>query len=315
MNADIKTDVPIDELETQPLVAIIILNYNGFKDTIECLDSLQNIDYQNYRIVVVENGSSNDSFSILNAKFPDIELIRSEANLGFAGGCNLGMKKASGLNPAYYLLLNNDTIVERSFLTELVNARLKQQNAGILSPFEYSYSERNKLMFSGGSMSILRGPLYPVPASKIDPVESLPYKTALLGGSCMMIKREVIEQIGTLDEKYFLYFEDADFCLRASRAKWDLIMVPKSSIWHKGNASHGEKLGDVMAYYLSRNQLYYVSKNYTSFFAKTLFLSNFYFEKIIAFAKWTIKWKKNLIRCSFKGIVDFYLGKMGKGRF
>jgi GT2 family glycosyltransferase len=138
-------------------VYIIIVNWNGLKDTYECIRSVLNISYKNYTILVVDNGSDKDDSKEIATKFPEVITLRSESNLGFSGGNNLGIKYAMDKGAEYILLLNNDTIVEKDFLDVLVNIASKNQTIGLAVPKINYYSEPSKVWYAGGYISKFRG--------------------------------------------------------------------------------------------------------------------------------------------------------------
>jgi len=295
-----------------PKVFIIILHYGSTKDTEECLKSLEKLDYDNHKIIVVDNDPKNN-FQFPNSNF-QIKYIKNKENLGFAGGNNIGIKYALEKKADYILLLNNDTIVDPSFLKKLIEAGESDKKIGILGPVIYKYSSTNpgqEIHFAGGKINWLftKGKHITnlCPKSQIINLK----KTDYITGCCMLVKREVIEKIGLIPEEYFLYFEDVEWCLKARKKGFKCILVPTSKIWHKvsRNASEGSFS---YIYYHTRNGLL-LSKRNAPFFIKTLaYLNGFgtYKKQII---KWLIlpkkrKWAKAMMR----GIEDFYGKKYGK---
>lgn len=226
-----------------PLVYIVILNWNGKEHTLACLQSLEKIKYPRYVVVVVDNASSDGSAEYISRNFPWTKLIPNTINLRYAGGNNIGIDVAIANNADYILLLNNDTIVDENFLTELVNKSESDPSIGMAGPKIYYYSHQNVIWFAGGGISWWSGWTYhngirKVDKGQFDKLEKVDYLT----GCCLLVKREVIEKVGKLDESYFMYGEDVDWCVRASRAGFKLIYVPSSVIWHKVSASSGGNL-------------------------------------------------------------------------
>lgn len=293
-----------------PKVFIIILNWNGCNDTIECIESLKSVDYRNFAVVVVDNASSDDSIDIIPRKYRDVAFIEMKKNTGFAGGNNTGIKYALEHGADYILLLNNDTTVEPNFLTELVKAAEADKKSGILGPKIYFHSEPAKIWFAGGKLNWLMTKGTHVDYLKIDNKEMPPEKprqTEYITGCCLLIKKEVVKKIGLMSEDYFLYYEDADWCLRARKAGWQIIFVPSAAIFHKHSRSAGEHSFPYI-YYHSRNGLILGSR----FGAVTLtyLLSLWIFTKQIIklFIGYNRQWAKPVI----KGVVDFWLLKRGK---
>jgi len=248
--------------EMLPRVVIIILNWNGKNDTSECLDSLNAITYQNYEIIVVDNGSTDGSQQHFKDKYPGIFLIETGQNLGFTGGNNRGITAALQKNADYVLLLNNDTIVDRLFLEELVYAAESREDVGILNPKIYYYDQPRLLWYAGGNLSLLQGlprhfGFQEIDSGQYDKMKEVNFIT----GCAFLIKRKVIENIGLLDEKFFCYSEDADWSIRAIKAGYKGLYVPSSMIWHKIGIStkvKGIEFGMRMG---TRNVMYVVYKH------------------------------------------------------
>ncbi len=227
-----------------PLVYIIILNWNGKEDTIECLHSVQGVDYPCYRILVVDNASSDGSPEAIHAAFPKVELIVNESNLGFAAGNNVGIEHALEEGADYVFLVNNDTTVDRKILMELVKACEAGPAIGLASPKVYYYARPNIIYYAGAKR---RWPLlFPKPigtgeedCGQHDAVREVDY----VWGQAMFIKRQVIEDIGLLDPGFFMYYEDCDYCLRAAAAGYKIIYVPMALMWHKiARGTEGDNL-------------------------------------------------------------------------
>jgi len=270
-----------------PKVFIIVLHYQNWDDTNKCLDSLKKIDYDNFEIMVIDN---------------------DKENRGFAKGNNIGIKQALEKRADYILLLNNDTIVDPDFLKKLVEAGKNNEKAGILGPTIYEYGT-NKIHFAGGKINWLYTKGIHEKNSKLKTQNSklVDYIT----GACMLIKREVIEKIGLMDENYFLYFEDADWCLRARRAGYKCVVVPTSKIWHKVSSSAKENSFSYI-YYHTRNGFLMAKKN-APFPIKILAYLNSFFIYIKQMIKLIIFPSKKIWAQAIKhGINDFYKGKVGK---
>ena len=255
-------------------VVISLLNFNGKKNTLECLESLKNVKRDNFKltIVVVDNASTDASPSVisnLKSQISNLKFIKNANNLGFAGGNNVAIKYALENGANYVLILNNDTYVDKNFLEELLKASEKDEKIGILVPkiyfapgFEfhkdrYRKNELGKVFwYAGGKMDWAnvighhRG-VDEVDRGQFDKTE----ETELATGCCMLIKREVIDRVGMFDDKYFLYYEDADLCVRAKKNGFKIMFVPKSIIWHKNAGSAGGSGSVLQDYYITRNRL------------------------------------------------------------
>ena len=221
-----------------PSVKIIILNYNGREDTLECLHSLENLDYPNYHITIVDNGSQDGLGQEVKQDFPQVRYIYSPVNLRFAGGNNLAIIQAMSKGFEYILLLNNDTIVDHSFLKFLVESAQSSGEIGLCAPKMLYFNPSDTIWFAGGTIDIRRAYLRHIGIGQKDDGRFDKLKeVSFLNGACLLIKAEVIDKIGMLDEDYFLYGEDVDYCLRARKAGYRLVFEPRARIWHKVSRS------------------------------------------------------------------------------
>ena len=300
-----------------PKVFIIILNWNGWPDTIECLSSLNKVIYDNFEVILIDNGSK-EKFQIPNSKFPNLRFtqIFNDLNLGFAGGNNQGIKIAldppAGGRADYVLLLNNDTTVESDFLNKLVEVAEKNKEAGIFGPMTYFYDsrtdERKTICSAGGRIikHFTRGTLIgykEIDSGQYGQLGEVDY----ISGACLLIKREVIEKIGLISEDYFLYYEDGDWCLRARREGYQCLFVPSAKIYHKVSRSSSE-FSFPYIYYHSRNGLIFASRFGSKIFTY-LFSFWFFIKQII---KILIGYKRDWAKAVMKAIIDFWRGKTGK---
>lgn len=230
-------------MSTIPLVYIILVTWNRKDDTLECLRSLKNITYQNYRILVVDNASIDRTQEAVKQEFPDVEYIYNQTNLRYGGGNNVGIRFALEHGAEYVLILNNDTTVEPNFLTHLVNAAEKNSQVGLAGPIIYYYDQPNRIWYAGGNISWWQGWLSHRGIREIDAGQyQKDEPTDFITGCCILAKRNVIETIGVFDESYFIYGEDTDWSIRASRAGFTLLFVPTAKVWHKLSVSTGGHL-------------------------------------------------------------------------
>lgn len=214
-------------MKSYPKVFIVILNYNGKGVTENCLRSLYKINYSNFEIVVVDNNSIDGSLEDLKQKFSKISFIKNEENIGFSGGNNIGIRFALERMADYVLLLNNDTEVAPGFLTKLVEVATSHLEIGIMSPVVMKQNS-SQIWFSGGTIGWLT--MKNKHWSEIR--EDLFYSSEFISGCAMFIKKDVFQSIGLLDEDLFIYYEDADFSLRAKKAGYSLAVVPQSRVLH-----------------------------------------------------------------------------------
>lgn len=299
-------------------IFVSIINFNGSKNTLNCLKSLDEVvrlDF-NLKVIIVDNGSS-EKLNLNGSKYKNfpLKLIRSDKNLGFSGGQNLGIKYALGNGADFVVILNNDVILDKNIFVELLKIFEEKKDCGLVSPKIYfakgyefhkeRYQEKdlgNVIWYAGGKMdwnNVIgshRG---------VDEVDKGQYEKAeetnFASGCCIMIKREVFEKIGVFDEKYFLYYEDNDLNQRAKKRGFKVYFQPKGKLWHlnAGSSGSGSTLHD---YYITRNRLlfgfkYALPKVKLALFRESLkiLLSERHWQKI--------------------GVRDFYLQNFGKGSY
>lgn len=253
-------------------IGVIVLNYNGWKNTLECVKSLKQSrkHLKEVEIIVVDNNSIDNSVSHLS-KIEGISLICNKENLGYSGGNNIGIKYALKNHCDSILIINNDTFVDELFFKKML---IGSQMSDIVSPkiyfapgFEYHKSRYSKtdlgkvIWYAGGRIdweNIIgkHVGVDEVDTGQFEKMESTDFAT----GACMLAKKEVFEKIGTFDEKYFLYLEDMDFCVRAKNAGMKITFFPEAVIWHKNAASSGGSGSKLQDYYITRNRLLFAFK-------------------------------------------------------
>lgn len=300
-------------------IAIVVLNFNGTQDTIDCLKSINKLDIKDFELltIVVDNAST-DEFKVQSSEFKvgEIKIIRNEQNSGFTGGNNVGIKYALSNGADYIFVLNNDTILDKNVLIELLKVSQFDQIAGIVIPkiyfapgFEfhkdrYKKAEQGRVFwYAGGIMdwnNVLgrhRG---------VDEIDKGQYnnlsETDYASGCAMFIKKEALGKAGLFDERYFLYYEDADLSIRIKKAGFKIIYAPEAVIWHKNAGSVGGSGSILQDYYTIRNRLLFGIK-YAPLRAK------------LALIKESIKLLINGREWQKQGVIDFYFGKFGKGSY
>jgi len=284
-------------------VSIILLNWNNPYDTVECIESIKQISYPNYQIIVVDNNSTDDSIKELE-NIGNIQLIRNDSNLGFAGGNNVGIEYALKRSSDLILLLNNDTVVDRDFLSVLVGRAVGKKNVGIIGSKIYNYSEPAKIWSAGGGITKLTKRTFQYGENKSDEKKfNREMEVDFLSGCCMLIKREVFERIGLLDAEYFMYYEDVDFCLRAKKF-CKVIYTPGAIIWHKVSATSNKSYRD---YYRMRNYMMLLNKQFSIYgFCLRSFATIVFVERLMRMLvrKYIFRDKeslKNRIQCLISG--------------
>jgi GT2 family glycosyltransferase len=223
---------------------VITLNWNLPDDTITCVESVRHAIrrlHGRIEIVVVDNGSTDDSVLRFHRVFGNsIHLVENSQNLGFAGGMNAGIRYALQHNAGAVLLLNNDTSLEPQSIHYLIATASSQPSAGLVGPVIYYYDEPEKIWRFGDD----EHPWLPIPLklspARLASARGAPFAVDYITGCCMLVRREVFEQVGLFDERYFMYFEDADFCRRVRDAGFTIWCAPPAKIWHKVSVSAGK---------------------------------------------------------------------------
>lgn len=251
-----------------PSVCIILLNYNGIEDTIACIESLKEITYTRYEIVIVDNASTDGSEGILKQRY-SFPVIQTGKNLGFAGGNNAGIRYALENGADYIVLLNNDTVVDKGFLEPLVETAETYKNAGVVGGKIYYYDSTNTLWFAGGRINRITGKTKQIGKNKADTGGfDTQREVGFITGCLMLVSAAAIRAAGLMDEGYFLYFEDTDWCERIRRAGYKIVFTPLSVIYHKESSST-RKMSHVKMYYYDRNRAYFIRKNLGGIFKIT----------------------------------------------
>lgn len=236
-----------------PKVNIVVLNYNGKDCLKKCLTSLFCSPYPNFEVVVVDNNSQDGSLESAKLAFSRVTFIKNEHNLGFSTGNNVGIKYSLEKMADYVLLLNNDTEVEKDFLSQLVKSASANEEAGILSPLIFT-GDKKSVWFSGGKIDWLR--MKTTHEQKL--IKSDFADSDFISGCAMLVRAEVFRKIGLFDEDFFLYWEDADFSVRAKKAGFSLLVCANSHVRH---FEKSEKAKRNKIYWLVLSGLLFFEKN------------------------------------------------------
>ena len=295
---------------TEPLVVSVILNGKRPEDILACLDSLAATTYPNHIELIVDYPSAAGSLEPVRAAHPEAQVIVTTENRGYAGNNNLGLNWAIAHGADWVFVLNEDTVLAPDCLSQLVAVGQSDPHIGIVGPMVYHFDEPDVIQTAGGILgpywlATLTGSnqrdqgQYPAPR----PVE-------WISGCAMLVRREVINQIGVLDERFFIYWEEIDWCLRASRVGWRLIHVPQAKLWHKG-VQRDYRPGPSVTYYTTRNHFLLLAKHHAP--ARTwlaLALST-----ARSLTSWTLKPKWRSMRphrdAMLRGVWDFARGRWG----
>lgn len=299
-------------------VFVVTLNFNTAKDTHSFLDSAKHLDTEGIELslVIVDNGSKEPfQLSQIEKKQP-VHVIYSTENTGFTGGNNIGMSYALSHAAEYVLIVNNDTIVDKGLLQHLLRVLDSDKKIGVTTAKiyfakghefhkdRYKKEELGKVFWYAGGftdwnnvMSIHRG-VDEVDHGQYDMVEPITFAS----GCCMLFKREVLEKVGLFDDKFFLYFEDADLNERVQRAGYEIMYVPQAILWHVNASSTGGSGSTLQDYFMTRNRMLFGMR-----YAPT--------RTMFALLRESVRFLLKGRPMQQKGIRDFYLGRFGKGSY
>lgn len=285
-------------------LSIITINYNGLKDTCELIDTLPLKD-NSIEVIVVDNGSTQDEVTTIEERYPQVKVIRSKENLGFAGGNNLGIKAAQG---KYLLFLNNDTLLKplASDLRPLLTRLESSPKIGMVCP-KIKFSWGNQLIQFAGYT-----PLTPITirnkaigCGEVDHGQyNTSHPTPYAHGAAMMIKREVIEKAGLMPECYFLYYEELDWSLMIQRAGYEIWYEPACTIFHKESQTTGQN-SPLRTYYITRNRLLFTQRNQQGMVKYITYLYLIGIVSIRDLLKYAFQRRWDLARATIRGGLSF----------
>lgn len=297
------------KVEVEKSLSIITINYNGLKDTSELMETLP-LEDESIEVIVVDNASTQDEAAIIEQRYPQVTVIRSTKNLGFAGGNNLGIQASHG---KYLFFINNDTLFRgvghslTSYLLPLTSLLDSSDNIGMACP---------KIRFSWGNNPIQYAGYTPLSSitmrnraigcgeedhGQYDIAHSTPYAH----GAAMMVKREIIDKVGFMPECYFLYYEELDWSMMICRAGYDIWYEPACTVYHKESQATGQN-SPLKSYYMTRNRLLFAKRNINS---PQRYLTYLYLIVIVAsrdIMKSTLHRRPDLAKATLKGLRDFF---------
>lgn len=304
---------------SHPEVSIVILNWNNVPDTLTCLESVFRLQYDNFDVVVVDNGSTDGSADRIRAAYPAVNLIEIGDNLGYAEGNNVGIHWALAHGADYVFILNNDTVVATDSLSRLIWVAETDSAIGILGPTMYCVPTTNTL-FALGSMIkwakgslVHRGMFQPLSVVRLP---SVPEPVDFIIGCAVLIRRNCIETIGYFNPSYYLNFEDVEWGVLAQRNGYRVLHVPDAAIWHKVSATLGQA-SPANTYYMTRNSLSFFWRNAPKHL-RLLAVSRILMRTCRTIAAWSIRreYRLETFRCkrdaNLLAIRDFFLGRFGK---
>jgi GT2 family glycosyltransferase len=247
-----------------PLISVVILNWNGADDTLACLDSLATLTYPNFTVLLVDNGSTDDSLQrvLANNWAFSLYIIENGANLGFAEGNNVGIRAALESGADFVMLLNNDTEIAPDCLDRLMDVAAAYPEAGVLGPRIFYMDPPDVAWFDRAVWNPASLCFdFPGQGEKESALSADPAETEYVCGAAMLFRAEVAKKIGLLDSRFFLVYEESDWGFAARRAGYKCLTVPAAKVWHKIGASFGSEESPLRAYFSARNHLLWVEKN------------------------------------------------------
>ena len=288
-------------------VVILIISNNRKEDILECLSSVEKSSYENQAVIVLDNGSTDGSVEAIQDSFPRVRTISLDENRGYAGNNNVGLQVALAEGAKWILILNDDTIMAPDCLKSLLEHGEHHPKTGIVGPMVYHYNEPNVIQSAGG---ILDTRLFPTHLGQNEQDRAQfvkPHPVDWISGCAILVKSAVIEEVGFLDERFFCYFEETEFCLRAHKSGWDIVHVPQAKVWHKG-VQRNYKPAPSVTYYSTRNRFLLLSIHHASFLAWLAAWS----QTLQTLISWTVKPKWRSMSkhrdAMWQGVWD-YLGK------
>jgi GT2 family glycosyltransferase len=247
-----------------PKVVVIVLTWNGREDTLECLRSLQAVEYPNWEVLVVDNGSEDGTVDIIRETYPSVKVVETGTNLGFTGGNNVGIEVALKRGAEFICLLNNDTVVAPDLLPAFVRAAQEYPDAGVFGAKIYFFSDPQRLWYAGadwdsntelsfqsqGLGMLDNGPQF-------QQVREIVYAN----GCAMFFRASIVRTIGLLDERFFILYEEIDWCFRARQAGFRCLFIPEAKVWHRVSTTFGGIRSLVYEYFDLRNQLLWAERH------------------------------------------------------
>ncbi len=293
-----------------PIVVSVILNTNRCDDTLECLKSLAGNNYARHTAMVLDNASTDGSADAIRAAYPDVQILPLVRNLGYAGNNNTGIEAALDAGADWVFVLNEDTVLAPDCLTRLIEIGEGDPRIGVLGPMVYHHDEPDVIQSAGGRMSPSWESFHLGQNSRDDGRFVEPHGVDWISGCAILVRRTVIEQVGMIDPRYFYFWEETEWCLRAKAAGWRVVHVPQAKLWHKG-VQRDYRPSPSVTYYATRNRLLTLAKHK----APAVVRMRLWFQIARTLASWTLKPRWRGMRqhrtAMWRGASDFVLGRWG----
>jgi len=296
---------------TTPLVIFVVLNFNRREDTLQCISSLAQNTYKNQKIILLDNSSTDGSVKAVEARFPEVQIIRLQQNLGYAGNNNVGIDEAMRQGAEWIFVLNEDTVLAPDCVAQLVSVGEGDPTIGIVGPMVYHHDEPEIIQSAGGKMDKYFRAEH-LGQNQVDRGQyPQPHLVEWISGCGIMVRRAVIDQIGTIDARFFYYAEEFEWCIRASEVGWKIVHIPQAKLWHKGVQRNYHPKPSLM-YYFTRNRLLLLSKHRAPLSAWVVNWA----EILRPLTSWTIKpkWRgqREYRNAMWRGMLDFLRRRWGQ---
>jgi len=239
---------------TRPSITVVVLNTNRRQDTLECLASLSALDYPNHSVVLLDNASTDGSVEAVRARFPAVRIHHLTENLGYAGNNNVGIRMAVDAGADWVLVLNEDTTLDPACFTELMRVAAADPRIGAVGPMVYHADEPTVIQSAGGLLDAYWTSIHAGQNEDDAGQFAAPRDVQWISGCAILVRAEAIREVGALDERFFYYWEETEWCVRLAKAGWRIVHVPAAKLWHKGVTRH-YRPGPSVAYYNTRNRL------------------------------------------------------------
>lgn len=301
------TDTLGENRSEWPEVAIIVLNWNNYEDTAECLSSLESVEYPNYHVVVIDNGSTDGSGEKLQDEFRWCQHIRNDENRGYSAGVNVGINDVLSQDSEYIVLLNNDAIVNPNFLCPLVKTAERKKDVGIVTGIIHT-NTGDRIQSAGRDFN-----KYLVKGNHLNKIKSeVEYEVDCISGALALFPSQVLSELEGLNESYFLGPDDVDVSIRAKKRGYKIFVNPDSSIRHKVGSTGGTE--NAFRYYHSTKGRLNLASDHLDINHRVIFYPFFISSRIFRFIQWTIQAKPILIWGVLLGIHDYLSGEVSRNR-
>lgn len=293
----------------EPRVVQLVLSWNRRDDTLALLAALARSTYANASVIVLDNASTDGSVDTIRADFPAVEILPLHENRGYAGNNNIGLRAALARGADWMFVLNDDVIVAPDCVARLVAAAEGEAGVGLVGPMVYHFDEPGVIQSAGGRLD-RRWRATHIARNQPDRGQFATRAVDWLSGCALLVRRTVVEEVGLLDERFFLYWEETDWCLRARRKGWRVLHVPGAKVWHKG-VQRDYQPRPAVTYYTTRNRFLLLATHR----APLLAWATAWTETVRTLASWTLRPRWRAMRAHrdamWQGVVDFLHGQWG----